>query len=223
MLWSGLDSWRAEGARIEERGAARYGTTPGSKASPTATPPTPPYRGALGMVATGTQLGIDPLPYRVDYRLEVGADWITRRLDVTAAGDGWSRQLDLRHLGTGNWICTVKETGRPLGHVFDPPGGNMSEVTGALDCDLANSPLTNVMPIRRRGLHQRPGSANFVMAWVSVPDLHVHASPQRYEHVRVTNDGSVVRFVSEDRSFTSELELNRDGYVVTYPGLATHV
>ena len=34
------------------------------------------------------------------------------------------------------------------------------------------------------------------MAWVSVPDLSVHPSRQRYEHVRLDpDDTSVVRYV----------------------------
>ena len=75
------------------------------------------------------------------------------------------------------------------------------------------------MPVRRRGLHERPGSEDFVMAWVSVPDLRVHASPQRYEHVRP----GVVRFLSLDGDFTADLELDADGLVVRYPRLAQRV
>ena len=75
------------------------------------------------------------------------------------------------------------------------------------------------MPVRRSGLHERAGAEDFVMAWVSVPDLKVHASPQRYEHVRP----GVVRYVSRDGDFTSELEVDADGLVVRYPRLAERV
>jgi uncharacterized protein len=87
-----------------------------------------------------------------------------------------------------------------------------------LDCDLALSPLTNAMPILRHGLHEQPGSADFTMAWVDVPSLAVHESRQRYEHVAP----GVVRFVDRGQFdvFTAELELDRDGLVVRYPGLA---
>jgi hypothetical protein len=59
------------------------------------------------------------------------------------------------------------------------------------------------------------------MAWVSVPDLHVHASVQRYEHLRTTAAGAVVRFSSGD--FTADLLLDTDGFVADYPGLARRV
>jgi hypothetical protein len=98
-------------------------------------------------------------------------------------------------------------------------GARHGDLDGALDCDLAFSPLTNLMPVRRSGLRELPGSEDFVMAWVSVPDLKVHASPQRYEHVRP----DVVRFLSLDGDFTAELELDDDGLVVRYPRLAERV
>jgi uncharacterized protein len=157
-----------------------------------------------GVMATGVQLGVDPQAYLLEYRLDVPSDWVTRRLDLQASGAGWRRSLSLEHDGHGRWTAD---------------GERLADLDGALDCDLAFSPLTNLMPVRRSGLHERAGSADFVMAWVSVPDLKVHAAPQRYEHVRP----GVVRFVSLDSDFTAELELDGDGLVVRYPGLAERV
>ncbi len=87
------------------------------------------------------------------------------------------------------------------------------DLAGALDCDLALSPLTNFMPIKRNG----EGPGDYVMAWVSVPDLRVHRSEQRYEPLA---DGRV-RFSSP--GFTADLELDEDGFVAHYPGLAERV
>ena len=50
---------------------------------------------------------------------------------------------------------------------------------GALDIDLALSPMTNYMPAARLG--DKP--ADHVMAWVDVPSLEVTRSPQRYEPI----------------------------------------
>jgi hypothetical protein len=157
-----------------------------------------------GVLATGVQLGVAPEPYLVEYRLDAPSDWITRRLEVEASGAGWRRSLTLEHDGAGRWTAN---------------GERLPDVDGALDCDLAFSPLTNLMPVRRSALHERPGQEDLVMAWVSVPDLRVHASPQRYEHVRL----GVVRYISRDGDFTSELEVDSDGLVVRYPRLAERV
>jgi hypothetical protein len=74
------------------------------------------------------------------------------------------------------------------------------------------------MPVRRHKLHEQPGTVDFAMAWVSLPDLKVHRSEQRYEHL----EPGRVRF-SDDDGFTADLELDADGLVITYPGLARRV
>ena len=148
-----------------------------------------------GLVATGAQLGSAPTPYRAAYELEVRGEWATRRLRVEVGGVG---SVELRHDGKGGWAGVA----------------NAAELEGALDCDLAFSPLTNLMPIRRHRLHEQPGTVDFAMAWVSLPDLKVHRSEQRYEHL----EPGLVRFSSD--GFVADLELDADGLVVTYPGLA---
>ncbi|MGW3953291.1 putative glycolipid-binding domain-containing protein [Streptomyces sp. NPDC004752] len=40
-----------------------------------------------------------------------------------------------------------------------------------MDRDLVLCPLTDTMPVPRDGLHRAPGERQFLMAWVSVPDL----------------------------------------------------
>jgi hypothetical protein len=178
LTWRGVEEWLAEHARVELTGD--------------------------GLLARGVQLGAAPQPYRLDYDLHVPHDWITRRLELEAAGDGWRRTLVLERDVAGAWTVDGQRDDR---------------LDGALDCDLAFSPLTNVMPVLRHGLHERAASHDFVMAWVSVPDLQVHRSPQRYEHVRP----GVVRYVALDGDFTADLELDADGLVVRYPRLAERV
>jgi uncharacterized protein len=192
VVWEGVDAWRREVAAVE--------LTPD------------------GVTATGTQVGVDPLPYRADYRLDAGHGFVTARLDVVAQGTGWRRELELVHDGRGNWTCRAAacgEAGLPA------PGGDAEPLRGALDCDLGFSPLTNVMPIRRSRIDRRGEAEDFLMAWVSLPDLGVHASAQRYEHVRP----GVVRYVDRGTfdGFRAELELDADGLVECYPGLANRV
>jgi len=194
VLWSGLDSWRAEVVSLD--------------------------LSADGIVATGTQMGADPVAYRLDYRLEAGPAFITQMLTVDVAGETWGRQLRLVRHADGNWSCDTTERGAaPL----PPAGGDVEAVSGALDCDLARSPLTNLMPVRRHHLHERPGEAELLMAWVSVPDLGLRPSEQRYEHVRREADHAVVRYVGRNRDFVGDLVVDRDGVVELYPDLARRV
>lgn len=194
VVWRGVDEWLAEAASIDLRDG--------------------------GLTATGTQLGAHPAPYRVDYRLDASDGLVTRELDLTAVGEGWRRRLLLRRDGSGDWSAVVEDDGNPPGGAWD---GELPDVSDALDIDIGFSPLTNSMPILRHELHRQEGSRDFVMAWVSIPDLRVTASKQRYEHVRAGDGGTTVRFLEVEDEFTAELELDPDGLLVFYPALARRV
>ena len=176
------------------------------------------HLGSDGLSATGTQLGAEPVPYRADYRLEAPA-LVTRELELTATAEDWQRRLLLRHDGSGVWDATVEDRGDVPG---GPWGGELPGLGAALDIDIQNSPLTNTLPILRHGF-QRDGSGDLLMAFVTLPSLRVEASPQRYEHLRTTDTGSVVSYISRDGEFTADLELDRDGLLVVYPRLAKRV
>jgi uncharacterized protein len=175
------------------------------------------------LTAVGVAVGSAPVPYRLDYTFETTSAFFTARLHVTARGDGWLRALDLRRTDAGAWEATWEEDGAvPVG-----PGAT-SEVAAlhdALDVDLGLSPFFNTMPVLRHGLHRNPGSIDFVMAWVSVPDLAVHRSPQRYSFVRVIDDQrSIVRFESTSGDgFVADITYDAAGLVAEYPGIGTRM
>src|ERR1700704_4913297 len=118
---------------------------------------------ANSLSASGVAIAADPLPYRCDYTLETGDRFVTSRLKVATHGQGWRRTLDLRRGADGNWAAETTVEGQPD---LPPPGGDMSLLTSALDCDLAWSTLTNSMPVLREGFLDGPGSRDFLMAWV---------------------------------------------------------
>ncbi|MCX4719015.1 putative glycolipid-binding domain-containing protein [Streptomyces virginiae] len=159
--------------------------------------------------ARGRAVALVPEPYWVTYTLETGEDYVTSRLHVTVdsgvAGDATTRSLDLRNDG-GRW--TVDGTHRP-------------DLDGALDCDLGLCPLTNTMPVLRHDLHRRPdgGPHDFLMAWVSVPDLAVSANRQTYTPLAPAGNVARVRYSSGD--FHSDIEFDERGLVLDYPELAT--
>ncbi|HEX2681509.1 MAG TPA: putative glycolipid-binding domain-containing protein, partial [Candidatus Dormibacteraeota bacterium] len=163
-----------------------------------------------GLTASGTAIGSTPSGYRIEYRLDTGTNFVTKRLSVTAHGDGWRRRLDLTRLRSGRWICAGVQS-------------DMKAVAGALDCDLALSPLTNTMPVLRHGLLEDGGPLEFLMAWVSVPDLHVYPSRQRYRFLRRSGQSSIVRYESMDSHFTAELTFDKDGLCLEYPGIGRSV
>src|SRR5438445_10891832 len=131
--------------------------------------------------ANGTAVGSKPFGYRLVYWLATVGEFVTTGLVVIARGEGWRRRLDLRRLRSGRW--TARTTLR--GKVDLPePGGDMGAVEGALDCDLALSPLTNTMPVLRHGLLGARGRDDRLMSWVSVPGRRAQRCRQRYTVVR---------------------------------------
>jgi hypothetical protein len=166
--------------------------------------------------AEGVAIGIEPVPYRLDFALETASDYVTSRLRVDSRGEGWRRGLELRHID-GSWTVDATAEGDvPL----PPPGGDPADLTGAVDCDLGLSPVTNVMPVLRHDLLSGGGPIELTTAWVSVPDLSVRADGQRYTFVRADRDSRVIRFEATDGTFATDITLDEDGIAVDYPGIA---
>jgi hypothetical protein len=164
---------------------------------------------------------MDPLPYKLFYKIDVRRGFTHSHLVVRVRGEGWHRELYLRRSESGAWSWRAWTAGEPV-ELPDPGASDdlQADLLGALDCDLGLSPLTNLMPVRRNGLHAGPGACDIVVAWIAVPQLTLHAAPQRYEHLRSSPRGSVVRFSALDSGFTADLALDLDGLVLDYPGLA---
>jgi hypothetical protein len=187
-----------------------------------------PFGAELGQVtvtgstlsATGVAIGTHPTPYRVDYQLTTVDAYVTARLVVRTQGNAWRRALDLERAASGAWSCTTEAEG----DLDQPaPGGELAMVRGALDCDLGLSPMTNSMPVLRHRLHEGGGPIDLLMAWVSVPDLAVHPSRQRYAFVRRESAARIIRFQSLDSPFEAEIGFDDGGVVLDYPGIARRV
>lgn len=172
------------------------------------------------LTASGVAIGTEPVGYRMDYKLETLDGFVTSGLLVEARGEGWSRKLDLRRTRSGRWSIRASAKGALD---LPAPGGDVSDFSESLDCDLALSPLTNTMPVLRHGLLEGGGPLDFVMAWVSVPDLSVHRSGQRYTFVRREKSDSIVRYESSSRDFVAELTFDADGLVIAYPGIGRRI
>jgi hypothetical protein len=88
---------------------------------------------------------------------------------------------------------------------------------GADFFDLGYSPLFNSLPIWRDRLLDGGEPRDYMMRFVSVPDLQVSDSMQRYEPL----GGRRLRYRSG--TFAADIEFDDDGVVVRYEGLAERV
>lgn len=166
-----------------------------------------------GLVARGTQIAIDPIPYTCRYELHTDESWATARFVATAEGAGWLRTVRMER-AAGRWRVTTAEQGQFDGH--EPGIEDPDRLEDVLDVDLGGSPLTNTLPLKRLGLLRSAGrSVTVATAWVLPPSLAVVREEQTYTVV----GESRVRYASG--SFETNIELDEHGYVRDYPGLAT--
>jgi hypothetical protein len=201
------------------------------------------WESAAGPRLTGTVIMADAgIPLRLKYAVACAPDWtsrgvhvaltrgaVTRHLKLTA-GDGqrWWRSTDeapraaagphreavreAANAGTGGAVGLAGVAGgspRPL-----PAAVEIHAVAGCLDVDLAFTPATNILPLRRLGLAVGE-SREVTAAWIRFPDLSVEPLPQRYTRL----DERRVRYESRGGAFTAELEVDELGLVVRYPPL----
>src|SRR6202000_1732189 len=141
--------------------------------------------------------------WAVRYRLETDAEFVTARLSATAVTSGGEVDLQLRRDGEGSW--SARHARRTVEHAAtNERQCELPELADALDCDLGWSPLTTSLPVLRHGLHTArhdDGPHAFVMAMVTVPELDVVVSRQRYERIGADTAGRAIVRYSRDSGF----------------------
>ncbi|NEE03532.1 putative glycolipid-binding domain-containing protein [Phytoactinopolyspora halotolerans] len=158
-------------------------------------------RDSTGVVADGLVIAVldDGSPVRVSYEVVCDDAWRTRRVSVDVHG---GPSVALLCGDDGRWR--------------EPGGGERTELAGCVDVDIALTPYTNTLPIRR--LQLQPGeSADIRTVYVRFePTLTVTTSEQRY--TRLDSDADTV-YGFRSGAFEAELPVDADGVVIDYPGL----
>lgn len=132
--------------------------------------------------------------------------WVTRRVRVEVLSAQGSSRLEL----------TARDGSWALGD-----GTPLPDLLGCFDVDVAATPLTNTLPIRRLGL--RPGEhRDIAVAWVHVPSLTVRRVRQRYLR-NGPADGLDHYTYSDPEHGRYRLSVDARGLVVDYEGLARRV
>jgi hypothetical protein len=148
--------------------------------------------GAAAFVEAGT-------PCHLAYRVAADAGWRTQ----AASARGWAGatriDLDIRVTPDRQWLLN---------------GAIVPAVAGCVDVDLAFTPATNLLPIRRLGLAVG-SSAPVIAAWLPFPDLRLEPLDQVY-----TRSGEASYDYSANAgTFRVTLAVNGAGLVTGYPGL----
>ncbi len=136
---------------------------------------------------------------RLDYHVICDAAWRT----VSARIAGW--------LGGKTVRIQVEADSRRRWRLneVEQPG-----VAGCIDVDLNFSPSTNLIPIRRFNLAISKG-AQVTAAWLRFPEFTLEPLQQQYTRL----DESTYHYESAGGQFVADLKVNRQGFVIDYPGL----
>jgi uncharacterized protein len=147
---------------------------------------------------------LDGSPARVHYFVHCGHDWSTRAAEVTLMRGLTADRVVIRADEGHTWL--VNDTSDPSASPL-----RLNELEGVSDIDLAFTPATNTLPIRRLSLlvgESRESEA----AWLRFPELGLERLPQRY--TRVTDRQYL--YESGEGLFQVELEVDEEGVVVRY-------
>ncbi|WP_306391527.1 putative glycolipid-binding domain-containing protein [Telluria beijingensis] len=156
-----------------------------------------------GFVAEGVVIGARSgnlaavAPFGCSYLVRCDEDWHVRQVEVRVAGGA---HLLLRADGKGMWS--------------GPGGAPLPALSGCIDVDLACTPFTNTLPIRRLGDALRVRH-EIRVAYVTVPEAGVMPSHQAYTALGAGR----YRFESLPDAFEADIATDADGLVVDYPGL----
>jgi len=147
----------------------------------------------------------DDRPFRLAYQLVWDRSWRLREGRLMVTTERMVRSLRVETDGNGHWR--------------DGDAGALPELDGCLDIDIWPTPFTNTFPIRRHpfAVGER---REFVMAWVSAPELTVRPVRQRY--TRLAERRYLFENLQGD-GFRAALPVDEDGVVLDYEGLFRRV
>ena len=135
-------------------------------------------------------------PTQSDYGIVTDARWHTRSVDVFVRDLSGVSEIHLTADGQGSW----ERDGRPLDLPFP-----------CFDVDIAISPSTNTLAIRRLGLSVGE-AAEAAVIWLQVPSFILHPAQQTYRRT----ESRVYKFGGKYGSY--RIEVDNHGIVKDYPG-----
>jgi len=90
----------------------------------------------------------------------------------------------------------------------------LSQFNNCTDIDISITPFTNTLPIDRLNLLAGSSKEETVL-YINLPSPECMPVKQRYTNL----GGKIYKYENLDSGFTSNIDLDEDGYVVNYPGI----
>jgi hypothetical protein len=147
-------------------------------------------------------LALGDTPVYVHYEVDCNSNWHTQAASVELRQGSDLRTLQIEVDGEQRWWVAGRE---------------VEHIRGCLDIDLAVTPATNTLPIRRLDIPIGSG-CEVVAAWLRFPELDFELLRQKYTRL----SGRRYGYESYENGlsvFATELEVDDLGLMVEYRGL----
>jgi hypothetical protein len=137
--------------------------------------------------------------YKVEYHIKTNGYWQTVLLEINSRVSNQVQTIKLEGDGKGNWICNGKEA---------------AQFKGCIDIDIAVTPFTNTLPIRRLKFQQgQPHQIQVIYCDL----LHQVVKPVSQKYTRLSQNEYHYGNIPND--FQATIQVDEEGFVVDYPGL----
>jgi hypothetical protein len=150
-----------------------------------------------GIFVESTIINHGEKPFTIKYSLNCEQSWKVKTLNLELVETKEKIKLDSDRYG--NWSNA---------------SGIIPRLHGAIDVDITATPFTNTLPIRRLKLGEKQ-HAEISVVYIKIPKLSVDIDLQRYTCL----SKNTFLFEQINSNFARKIETDKDGLVVTYPGL----
>lgn len=137
--------------------------------------------------------------WELGYTVSCTPDWTTTRAMVKGHSGRGSIEAKVVRSAAGGWTLN---------------GAPVPAVAGSTDVDLAFTPATNLLALRRLDLAVGQ-EAEVVAAWLTFPEFSLIPLRQRYRRISQT----AYDYSAPDLPFAGILTVNPEGFVLDYAGL----
>ncbi len=136
------------------------------------------------------------MPAEVHYVVLCDRSWQTRHADIRLLLGEQERSLVV-DCENAHWYMQSRE---------------IDFLRGSVDVDLAWTPSTNTLPIRRLNLRVGERSGPITAAWIQFPELRITPLPQEYTRIADRE----YRYTSRSGAFSAAIEVDDAGIVIEY-------
>jgi uncharacterized protein len=137
--------------------------------------------------------------YKVEYHIRTNEYWQTVLLELTSQVSNNTQMTTFEGDGKGIWTFNGKEA---------------EQFIGCIDVDIAVTPFTNTLPIRRLQLQQ--GQSQQIQV-IYCDLLNQVIKPVSQNYTRLSNNEYHYENIPND--FEATIQVDESGLVVDYPGL----